>query len=203
MRQTLANAIPVEVRALAAAAVVILLLHGGNAMADGLNGLYAGAAFGQSRVEADSQGYAVDNFKKDHSAYQFIAGIRPDPVIGIEVDYVDFGHPRSTLDGAPADATLKGAAAFAVFYLPAPVIDIFAKAGLARLQSTLSGVDGALAPCCQPSLFRLDRTDTHFAAGLGAQYKFGTVAIRTEYERFESAGEHPSVWSLGLTWTFL
>jgi hypothetical protein len=203
MRQILPNGIPVEVRAIASLAFMILVLHGGNARADGLVGLYAGAAFGQSKVEADSQGYAVDNFKKDHSAYQFMAGIRPDPVLGIEVDYVDFGHPRSTLNGVAADATLKGAAAFAVFYLPAPVIDFFGKAGLARLQSTLNGVDTAAAPCCQPALFRLDRTDTHFAAGLGAQYKFGTVAIRTEYERFESAGEHPSVWSLGLTWTFL
>jgi|HubBroStandDraft_2_1064218.scaffolds.fasta_scaffold49829_3 opacity protein-like surface antigen len=203
MRQPLPNGIPVEVRALAASALVILLLHGGNAMADGLVGLYAGAAFGESRVEADSQGYAVDNFKKDHSAYQFMVGLRPEPVLGLEVDYVDFGHPRSTLNGDAADATLKGAAAFAVFYLPAPVIDIFAKAGLARLESTLNGVDGVQVPCCQPSLFRLDRTDTHFAVGLGAQYKISTVAIRTEYERFDSAGEHPSVWTLGLTWTFL
>jgi hypothetical protein len=120
MRQPLPNGIPVEVRALAAAVLAILLLHGGSAAADGLVGLYAGAAFGESRVEADSH-----------------------------------------------------------------------------------GVDGAQVPCCQSSLFRLDRTDTHFAVGIGAQYKISTVAIRTEYERFESAGEHPSVWTLGLTWTFL
>jgi opacity protein-like surface antigen len=203
VRKILPNGISVDVRW--AAAAFAILLPGASALADDLVGLYAGGAFGQSRVEADSQGYALDSFKKNHSAFQLMAGIRPISLIGVEVDYVDFGHPRSTLNDAAADATLKGAAAFAVFYLPAPVIDIFGKAGLARLQSTLSGVYATQPLCvpCQPSLFRLDRTDTHFAAGLGAQYKLGTLAIRTEYEYFESAGEHPSIWSLGFTWTFL
>jgi hypothetical protein len=205
MRHNVANGFAVDVRVWAAAAFAILMLPGADAMGDGLVGLYAGGEIGEARVEADSQGYSASNFKENHSAYQFMVGLRPISVIGVEVDYVDFGHPRSTLNDAAADATLKGAAAFAVFYLPAPVIDIYAKAGLARLQSTLSGADAIQSACtsCQPSLFRLDRTDTHFAAGLGAQYKFSALAIRTEYEIFESAGEHPSVWSLGLTWTFL
>ena len=203
MRRILPKGVPVDIRVLAAA-FSILMLPGAGAMADDLVGLYAGGAIGESRVEADSQGYSANNFKKNHSAYQFMAGIRPVPLIGVEVDYVNFGHPRSTLNGAAADATLKGAAAFAVFYLPAPVMDIFAKAGLARLQSTLNGTDAVQPLCvpCQPSLFRLDRTDTHFAAGLGAQYKFGPLAIRTDYEYFESAGAHPTVWTLGFTFTF-
>jgi hypothetical protein len=37
----------------------------------------------------------------------------------------------------------------------------------------------------------------------GAQYKFGSLAARAEYERFSVAGEHPSVVWFGLTWTFL
>src|ERR1700685_2569744 len=204
MRQILSNCISADVRVSLAAAVAILLLPGGNAMADGPVGLYAGGAIGESRVEADSAGYALNNFKEDHSAYQFMVGVRPVSVLGVEVDYIDFGHPRSTLNDAPADATLKGAAAFAVFYLPAPVMDIFAKAGLARLQSTLNGAQPVHPECLScPSLFSLDRTDTHFAAGVGAQYKFGPLAIRTDYEYFESAGEHPTVWTLGFTFSFL
>jgi hypothetical protein len=204
MRHFLPSGLSVDVRVWAAAACAILMLPCANAMADGVVGLYAGGEIGESRVEADSLGYSTNNFKKNHSAYQFMVGIRPVSVIGVEVDYVNFGHPRSTLNDATADATLKGAAAFAVFYLPAPVMDIFAKAGLARLQSTLNGVDAIQPACaCQPALFSLDRTDTHFAAGLGAQYKFGPLAIRTDYEYFESAGAHPTVWSLGFTFTFL
>jgi opacity protein-like surface antigen len=204
MRQILPSGISVDVRMWAAAVCAILMLPCASAMADDALGLYLGGAIGESRVEADSLGYSTDNFKENHSAYQFMVGIRPVSVLGVEVDYVDFGHPRSTLNDAAADATLKGAAAFAVFYLPAPVMDIFAKAGLARLQSTLNGSQPVHPECLScPSLFSLDRTDTHFAAGLGAQYKFGPLAIRTDYEYFESAGEHPTVWTLGFSFTFL
>jgi opacity protein-like surface antigen len=84
------------------------------------------------------------------------------------------------------------------------VIDIYAKAGLARLQSSLGGVS-AVQPACVPcalSLFRLDRTNTHFAAGAGAQYKLGAFALRAEYEYFNAGGANPGLVSLGITWTF-
>jgi hypothetical protein len=132
-----------------------------------------------------------------------MAGVRPISLLGAEVDYMDFGHPGGSLNGAPASATLKGAAAFGLLYLPVPVIDIYAKAGLARLQSSLGGVS-AVQPACVPcalSLFRLDRTNTHFAAGAGAQYKLGAFALRAEYEfqcrrrqsRSRLAGDHLDV----------
>ena len=86
-----------------------------------------------------------------------------------------------------------------------PVVDIYVKAGAARLQSTLSGIVPYLPLCggCAPPRFEQDRTNTAFAAGAGAQYKFGSWAVRAEYERFSAAGEYPSVVSLGLTCTFL
>jgi hypothetical protein len=99
-----------------------------------------------------------------------------------------------------------------VLYLPVPVIDVYAKAGLARLQSSLVGVI-AVPNClplpyanpvnfCPPSRFELDRTNTQFAAGAGAQYKLGAFALRAEYEYFNVGGAHPSLVSLGITWTF-
>jgi len=48
----------------------------------------------------------------------------------------------------------------------------------------------------------LDRTNTGFAAGAGAQFKLGSWAVRAEYERFNAAGANPSLVSLGVTWTF-
>jgi opacity protein-like surface antigen len=152
----------------------------------------------------NSEGFALDNFRENHSAFQLMAGVRPISLLGAEVDYMDFGHPGGSLNGAPASATLKGAAAFGLLYLPVPVIDIYAKAGLARLQSSLGGVS-AVQPACVPcalSLFRLDRTNTHFAAGAGAQYKLGAFALRAEYEYFNAGGANPGLVSLGITWTF-
>jgi hypothetical protein len=92
--------------------------------------------------------------------------------------------------------------------LPVPVIDLYVKGGLARLQSTLSGSYRnydleCLPPVpCGTTLFQLSRTDTSGAGGVGAQYKFGSWAVRAEYERFNAAGENPSLLSAGITWTF-
>jgi hypothetical protein len=59
---------------------------------------------------------------------------------------------------------------------------------------------GITTPTC--NAFSLDRTNTNFAAGAGAQFKIGSCAVRAEYERFEADGANPSLWSVGVTWTF-
>jgi opacity protein-like surface antigen len=184
--------------------VLVLLVPYDKLMAGDLLGLYMGAGIGESRVAVNSEGFALDNFRENHSAFELLAGIRPLSTVGAEVVYIDFGHPSGRLNGAPAGATLKGAAAFGVLYLPVPVIDIYAKAGLARLQSTLNGQSAVQTACipCSPNLFRLDRTNTHFAAGAGAQYKLGAFALRAEYEYFNAGGANPGLVSLGFTWTF-
>lgn len=195
------------------ALVVILLLgaQADEAIAGNLLGLYGGGAVGQARVEAGSGGFvpsSTDHFGENHSAFKIMMGIRPISLLGAELAYIDFGHPSGSLGGAPADMELKGVAAFAVLYLPLPVFDAYVKAGGARLQSTING--NAYQACilglpgsCQPMVpFRVDRTNTHFAAGAGVQIKFGSLAVRAEYERFTTVGGNPSLLSLGLTWKF-
>ncbi|TLZ54440.1 MAG: hypothetical protein E6K22_05280 [Gammaproteobacteria bacterium] len=53
---------------------------------------------------------------------------------------MDFGHPgKSFSPGSTttsADVKMSGAAAFGMLYLPVPVVSVYAKAGLARLQAT-------------------------------------------------------------------
>ena len=99
---------------------------------------------------------------------------------------------------------MKGAAAFGVLYLPVPVVELFVKAGAARLESTVNG--SFCSPCacgiCRYS-FQLSRTNTSGAGGVGAQYRFGRWAARAEYERFNAAGGNPSLLSAGITWNFL
>jgi opacity protein-like surface antigen len=169
-------------------------------------GLYLGGAVGQSRVEADGANFNAASFKENHSAYKAMVGIRPISSVGVEAAYLDFGHPTGTLGGAPADVTMKGASVFGMLYLPVPVVDVYAKVGFARLQSTVNGALDAQTICgppCPFPLFQLSRTNTSFAAGAGVQFKMGSVAVRGEYERFNAAGGNPGLLSLGLTWTFL
>lgn len=176
--------------------------------------LYVGGAVGQGSLNTNSGGLVpepTDHFRENHSAFKLMAGIRPVSLIGVEVEYVDFGHPNGSLGAAPADATMRGPAAFGVLYLPVPIVDVFLKAGGARLQSTINGNAYEVCPLngilpggsCPPSVpFRVDRTTTTFAGGAGAQYKWGSLAVRAEYERFTTAGEHPQLLSIGVTWTF-
>jgi opacity protein-like surface antigen len=184
---------------------VIAVVPTGRAIGADLLGLYVGGAVGQSQVEANAP--SVGDFKENHSAFKVIAGIRPIPQIGAELSYIDFGHPSGNINAVSSSVSEKGADAFAVLYLPVPVVDVFVKAGLARLQSTLNSANGGVGTCTitnpNCALFRLDRTNTNFAAGAGVQVKFGSWAVRAEYERFNAAGGNPSLVSLGLTWTFL
>jgi len=134
-----------------------------------------------------------------------MVGLRPISLLGAELAYVDFGHP-SRLNGIFAtDVTMKGAAAFGIFYLPVPLFDIYAKAGAARLQSTV-GVQLVCPPstvCIAIATPRpISRTNTSFAGGAGVQYKLGHFGVRGEYERFNAAGANPYLLSLGATWTF-
>src|SRR5258708_10817046 len=176
-----------------------------HALAGDLLGLYVGGSAGQTQVEANAP--SIGDFKQNHSAFKVIAGIRPISLIGAELSYIDFGHPSGSINTVSSNVSEKGADAFAVLYVPVPIVDVFVKAGLARLQSTVNSVRGGVGTCTitapNCALFRLDRTNTSFAAGAGAQLKFGSWAVRAEYERFNAAGGNPSLVSLGLTWTFL
>jgi opacity protein-like surface antigen len=213
MRKLLRIPNPVVTRSLMVGALAFSALAVGRAEAVDLLGVYVGGAIGQSQVAATANSTsfalygsnATGEFKQDHLAFKVMVGIRPISPIGAELEYVDLGHPSGSLFDYPADASVRGAAAFGVLYLPVPIVDIFIKAGAARLQSSLSGVVPYLPICssCVPPRFEQDRTDTHFAAGAGAQFKFGAWAVRAEYERFNAAGGNPSLVSAGITRRFL
>jgi hypothetical protein len=196
------------------ATLVLLVKPGGNTVAADSLGLYIGGAVGQSRVvEATETACACDidpgviitqKFDKTHLAFQGELGVRPISLLGAEIDYIDFGKADGEADTFPESASIKGEAAFGVLYLPVPVVDIYLKAGVARLESTLKF--SYCGPCaCNFCLNspELERTNTSGAAGVGAQYRFGSWAVRAEYERFNAAGGKPSLLSAGITWTFL
>jgi Outer membrane protein beta-barrel domain len=193
------------------ATLLLLAQPSGNAMAGDFFGLYVGGAIGQSRVEATETACLCDlfprivteEFDKKHLAFQAMLGVRPISLVGAEIDYLDFGRPGGEAFGFPASESIKGAAAFGVLYLPVPIVDIYLKAGVARLESAVKY--SYCSPCaCNVCLnaIQLDRTNTSGAGGIGAQYKFGSWAVRAEYERFNAAGGNPSLLSAGITWTF-
>jgi Outer membrane protein beta-barrel domain len=200
------------------ATFVLLAQPSRNAVAENLLGLYVGGAIGQSRVEARGQTIyslgdfysATGSFRENHAAFKVLLGIRPISLLGAEVSYTDFGHSSGGFNAYPANASMKGVSAFGVLYLPVPIVDVFLKAGVARIQSELNGT-GIGGPNCTAACpaylflesFQLDRTNVGGAGGVGAQYKLGSFAPRVEYERFDAAGGTPSLLSAGITWSFL
>lgn len=73
------------------------------------------------------------------------------------------------------DVDTEALAGFGMLYLPLPIVDVYAKAGLARIDSDLRASGG----------LRLDRSETGFAWGVGAGIGLGNRTIRAEHERFE------------------
>jgi len=166
-----------------------------------LQGLYVGGAAG--RAQAVVPEFA--NFHANHSAFKVIVGIRPISLVGAEIAYNDFGHANRQFGLSSTNVTMKGESAFGVLYLPVPIVDIFLKAGIARINSTTTtNIALCLPPVECPEFLPESekRTNVGFAGGAGAQFKIGSLAVSGEYERFNAAGSNPSLLSAGIIWKF-
>ena len=71
--------------------------------------------------------------------------MRPISILGAELEYIDFGHPSTAYDPNNSNANgfdshPRAGVLFGVGYLPLPIpfIDIYGKAGVARLQTDVT-----------------------------------------------------------------
>ncbi|HEX4241124.1 MAG TPA: outer membrane beta-barrel protein [Steroidobacteraceae bacterium] len=188
------------------------------AFADNPAGFYAGAGLGYSTVRSDDPAFGYPGYFNDHeAAWKVMAGVRPIPFLGAEVEYIDFGQPDIHrgyfdynyygLDSHPRAGVLS-----AVGYLPLPVpfFDLYAKAGVARLDTdvTTSVVpscpsgSGAGCPTNPGYLLRHNETFNKLAYGVGVQSKFWNVLFRAEYERISSTFGDPDALTVGAAWNF-
>ena len=186
------------------------------ALAENPAGFYLGAGVGYSTIRSDDSSYGLPGYYNDHqTAWKVMAGVRPISLVGAEFEYIDFGQPGNHYGSNASnyyglDSHPRAAALFAVGYLPIPVpfFDVFAKAGVARLQMDATTVTGATGTCtvgtvyCPPILSRQSETDNKFAYGVGVQAKFWGVSFRAEYERISSQYGDPDALTVGATWTF-
>jgi opacity protein-like surface antigen len=155
------------------------------------NGFYLGGSIGQANLKIDdlTDGVSTQDFDADDMAFKLIAGMRPLDWLGIEAAYVNFGEPEDTVLGTKLKAEGDGISAFAVGFLPAGPIDVYAKLGLISWDSKISGT--------------FDDDGTDLAYGVGAQFRVLGLSIRAEYEKFEVSDIDLDMISVGLTYTFL
>jgi len=191
------------------------------ALADPLNpiGFYVGAGLGESNVRNNNAPYDFGYpgyYDEHHTAWKVMAGVRPIAPVGAELEYIDFGSPGTGYgynnnNYFGQNDHPKATAIFGVGYLPIPVplLDVYGKLGVARLQSDISGfVNSGCAPsgvCTLPSAtpYRQNQWNTDFAYGVGVQAKFFPgFAVRAEYERIDQTGGNPDAVTVGVTWAF-
>jgi opacity protein-like surface antigen len=188
----------------------------GAAFADNPVGFYVGAGIGDSEIRSDNSNYGYPGYFNDNQfAWQGIIGIRPIRLVGVEATYIDFGQPSRhsgiyDFNASGADSHPTAPALFAVGYLPLPFpfIDVFGKAGAARLSTNVT--DFVPQPCVAggpcPYFLPTDRhqvTDTRFAYGAGVQSKFPFgLIVRGEYERISSQFGDPDAFMVSALWQF-
>jgi opacity protein-like surface antigen len=188
----------------------------GAAFADNPAGFYVGAGVGASQIRSDDSRYGFPGYYNDSQfAWQGIIGVRPIPFVGLEATYIDFGQPHRhggiyDFNASGADSHPTAPALFAVGYLPLPLpfIDVFAKAGAARLATNVT--DFVQQPCTAggpcPYFSPTNRhqvTDTRFAYGAGVQSKFPFgLIVRGEYERISSQFGDPDAFMVSAIFQF-
>jgi hypothetical protein len=159
---------------------------------EAVKGFYIGGAAGQARFDDN---FNIDDLDREDTSWKAIAGWRFADQFALEASYIDFGDSTapSQLGLTPFAQSAKAYTLEAVGYIPIPYVDLFAKVGAARMDA--EGGGGALA--------RVNDKATNFAYGWGAQYRWRSLAIRAEYERFDTdlIGDLDLV-TLGVTYTF-
>ena len=164
---------------------------------------YVGAGVGEATLRQDA--YQVDAHA---TGWKALAGWRPLDAFGVEGAYEDLGSKHvSYVDGANSTNVSTDAHATALFgvgYLPVPLplLDLYAKAGIARVADHTHVSFGCAggAPCAAP--LTEDDTRTSFAWGAGVQVRFGLPAVRLDYERFSGSHGDDALLSLALVASF-
>lgn len=174
-------------------------------------GFYVGAGVGYSTVRSDDPGYGTPGYYDDHhTAFKGIVGIRPVSFIGAELEYIDFGgpghHGRYDPNVYGEDSHPTAPVLFGIAYLPIPIpwVDVYGKAGVARLNTTLNDYVCVDAGCNTVQLAGYhDVTQTKFAwgAGVQSQLPFG-FTVRAEYERINSPYGDPDAFMVSAVWRF-
>lgn len=165
------------------------------------NGFYLGLGAERASFDLD------DSLDKADTGYKLVAGVRLLDSFAVEADYAE--HGKAKLPSGIACVALVGVdcpdtsnlkanstALYGVGFLDFPVLDLFAKAGVGL-------VDSSLHTPGNPG-FGDSSKKAKFAWGAGIQGHFLSIAVRAEFEQFRVIGnEKLNVASASFIYTFL
>jgi len=150
------------------------------------DGFYLSAALGAAQQNYDLQTFDAHG---NQTGYKFALGFLPIDLLAAEVSYIDFGRAFNGISYADTNAV----GAFALAFLPIPLLDVYGKVGLAEWRTD-----------AQSPGFGFHRTGANVAYGAGVGTNWGNIGARLEYERYEvSHSNDMGMASIGVVWTFL
>jgi len=159
-----------------------------------------------------------DRSPPDPTGWKLVAGFRPARVVGVEVQFIDFGTAeipppsghgivRTHVDmESSADATVLTA----LLFIPkqSPAFDVYGKIGVGKLNESFRAhalVVEFGSPCYPfPCSFSTDKrqSDAHPYFAIGFRHEIGrAAAFRVEYETIHGdAGDDTTMFSAGVAW---
>jgi len=160
-----------------AAMLVLLspLLSPMSAMAqepEDLRGFYLGAGAGYSSISLEDEDSPAD-FEGDDVGFKAILGYRILKWVAVELNYADYGTQDDDLLGLELESDFNAYYLTGVGMFPLGNADIFAKAGIARWEGTLSNSDFGVSA---------SEDNTDVIVGMGAQVRLRQLALRGEVE---------------------
>lgn len=157
---------------LAAALLLLSPFCAGAQDAEDLRGFYLGAGVGYSSISLEDEDSPAD-FEGDDVGFKAIVGYRILRWVAVEASYADYGTQNDDLLGLSLNSDFEAYYLAGVGMFPIGVADIFAKAGIARWEGTLSNDAFGVSA---------SEDNTDVIVGLGAQVRLGQVALRGEVE---------------------
>jgi len=150
------------------------------------DGFYLSGALGAAQQNYD---LSIFDAHGSQTGYKFALGFRPIDLLAVEVSYIDFGRAFNGIDYADSNAV----GAFALAFLPIPLVDVYGKVGLAEWRTN-----------AQSPGFGFHRNGADVAYGAGIGTSWGRLGARVEYERYQfSHSNDMGMASVGVVWTFL
>ncbi|MBV9343407.1 MAG: outer membrane beta-barrel protein [Gammaproteobacteria bacterium] len=190
------------------------LLGTAHALDGAPNLLYIGAGLSNNQVD-DITHTGVPFSRISKTSWKALAGVRPIPWLGVEVNYMDLGNHTDRILGGTAGvgpgtysrSDARAFAGYAVGFVPlppaVPFLDLYGKAGVARWRLSGASDAGSLPPTSSGFYDFTDR-GTSFAWGVGAQAHVGNIGGRLEWERFSIPNTSGArIWSAAIVLSLL
>ena len=188
------------------------------ALADNPPDFTLGAGVGYSTVSSDDPAYGYPGYYNDHQdAWKVIVGRPPDPLRrrrGRVHRFRPAEQPltaTTTTTSTDCDSHPRAACLFGVGYLPLPMpfLDVYGKAGVARLQTDVTTTScrtmsaRRVRPAVPATYSRRNETDNKFAYGVGrAVQSLGRSDSARSTSGSARSSAIPDALTVSATWKF-